>query len=353
VFETDSNASPTRVFRDEFGNRNRLRVLVVTSEWPSHDGDVAGIHIVNQVKRLREANIDVDVFHFRGNKNLFRYLAAITDFRRLALSDYDVVHAHHGQSGLIALCQRSCPVVVTYHGSDLQGIRAKNGRWALHGYALRAISWSVAHFVDEVIIVSEHLARYLPLCSYTVIPAGIDTELFSPVSQTFARQTLGLPLEEKLVLFVGGPQRPEKRYYLAKSAVDIIASSFPVKLVLADGIPNEKMPLYMSACDALLVTSANEGSPNVVKEALACNLPVVSVNVGDIGRRITPIVGCALCLDDKPETIARELQKVLERGGRVSGRETVLNLEERLLVNQVVAVYKKALTRRGRKGYTS
>jgi teichuronic acid biosynthesis glycosyltransferase TuaC len=309
------------------------------------NGDISGIHVVNQVKRLREAGIEVDVYHFRGKKNPARYLAAIANFRRKETNNYDIIHAHHGQSGLIALCQRSCPVVVTYHGSDLQGIRARSGTWTPLSFILRGISHFVARFASEVIVVSEHLIRYLPERSYHVIPAGIDTELFSPMPQREARLTLKLPLNEKLVLFVGNPVRAVKRYALARNAVDKVTRFLPVKIVLANGVPHERMPLYMNACDGLLVTSANEGSPNAVKEALSCNLPVVSVNVGDVRQRIGSIPGCTICNDDRPETIADALRLVIERGERVNGRDSVRDLDERLLARQVITVYKQALAR--------
>jgi glycosyltransferase involved in cell wall biosynthesis len=326
-------------------DRERLRVLIVSSEWPTRDEDISGIHVVNQAKRLREAGIEVDVYHFRGKKNPARYLAAIANFRRKSPNKYDIIHAHHGQSGLIALCQRSCPVVVTYHGSDLQGIRARSGSWTPLGFILRGISHFVAHFASEVIVVSENLNRYLPQRSYHVIPAGIDTELFSPMPQREARLALKLPLNEKLVLFVGNPERAVKRYGLARNAVDIVTRFLPVKLVLANGVPHEKMPLYMNACDGLLVTSANEGSPNAVKEALSCNLPVVSVDVGDLRQRIGSIPGCMVCNDDRPETIADALKHVLERGERVNGRDSVRALDERFLAQQVITVYKEVLAR--------
>jgi len=320
-----------------------MRVLFVTSEWPTTEGDISGIHVVDQVKRLREAGLEVDVYHFRGGKTPARYVRSILNFRSQRLNKYDVIHAHHGQSGLIAICQCSCPVVVTYHGSDLQGFRARNGGRTPLGFVLRGISQFVARFASEVIVVSEHLARYLPRASYHIIPAGIDLDLFSPVPRTDARVALKLSLDEKLVLFVGNPERPEKRYSLAAAAVDIVSRFLPVKLVLGNGVPHERMPLYMNACDSLLVTSEQEGSPNAVKEALACNLPVVSVDTGDVRQRIGSIRGCVVCSDNRPEAIAGALRPVLERGERVNGRDWVRGLDERLLVQQVITVYKKAL----------
>jgi glycosyltransferase involved in cell wall biosynthesis len=81
----------------------------------------------------------------------------------------------------------------------------------------------------------------------------------------------------------------------------------------------------------------------VVKEALACNLPVVSTDVGDVRERIENIEGCIVCEDGHPSTIAEALKQVLNRNSRIEGRNTVLNLDENLLTKKVIAVYNKAL----------
>src|SRR5207302_2384469 len=107
-------------------------------------------------------------------------------------------------------------------------------------------------------------------------------------------------LDRRLILFAASPKNPVKRYPLAESAVARLDRRYRAELVVAAGIAPDKMPLYMNACDALLVTSTHEGSPNVVKEALACNLPVVSADVGDVADRISKIEGCALCDSDDP-----------------------------------------------------
>jgi glycosyltransferase involved in cell wall biosynthesis len=105
------------------------------------------------------------------------------------------------------------------------------------------------------------------------------------------------------------------------------------------------MPVLMSACDALLFTSMQEGSPNAVKEALACDLPVVSVEVGDVPVRLQGIEGCELCSDERPETIAAALERVLRRGQRIAGRQAVQQLDENLITQQVLGVYDTALAR--------
>ena len=102
----------------------------------------------------------------------------------------------------------------------------------------------------------------------------------------------------------------------------------------------------MSAADALVLTSMHEGSPNVVKEALACNLPVVAVDVGDVRHRIGAVAGCVLCADDRPETVAAGLVAVLQRGRHIAGRETVLDLDERITAEKTIAVYRQAINGR-------
>jgi len=181
-----------------------------------------------------------------------------------------------------------------------------------------------------------------------VVPSGIDFDLFRPVPRAEARVRLGLPADERLVLFVGNPHLPRKRFPLAQQAVEILSRTLPVRFVLGWGVPHAEMPYYMGACDALVFTSRQEGSPNAVKEALACNLPIVSVAVGDVVERLHGVAGCEVCADDRPETIAAALARVLARGGRIAGREAVRHLDERLITQQVLAIYRAALNGRPR-----
>lgn len=327
---------------------SHLRLWVITSEWPTPSNGVSGIHVAQQVKYLREHGLVVDVFAFRGCANPFRYARAVWRSRtQHKTKEYDVIHAHHGQSGIVALCQGKRPVVVTFHGSDIQGIRRLNGRQTVRGYLLAKLSWLVAKSADEVIVVSQNLLHYLPARSCQVIPAGVNMDVFFPHSQSQAREMLGLPGDQPLVLFVGSPDNPIKRYDLARQVMASARPSLHARLLVASNIPQSQVALYMNACDALLLTSLHEGSPNAVKEALACNLPVVAVDVGDVRQRIGPVAGCVVCDDDRPKTIGVALERVLEQRERVNGRAAVQDLDERLLTQKVIAVYERALARRG------
>lgn len=318
-----------------------LRVLMITSEWPTAELPNSAPFIVRQVEFLRRAGVDVDVFHFRGAKNPLNYLQAWRRARhRLANNSYDLVHAQWGQSALLAL-PKTLPLVVTFRGDDLLGIVGDDGRYICAGWILRRLSQLVALCADAVILVAEHMRRYMPpSVPVHVIPSGVDFEAFQCVSQDESRRRLGLPLSKRLILFVGNPAEVRKRYWLAQRAVEILNTSVRARLVVAWDVARRDIPVFMNACDALVFTSMHEGSPNVVKEALACNLPVVSVPVGDVGVRLKGIDGCEVCVDDRPETIAESLKRVVRRGKMIESRIGVENLDERSLTETLISVYR-------------
>ena len=323
-----------------------IRVLMITSDWPDHAswGGTATF-ISRQVDFLRAAGVDVDVFRFHGGGQPVRYASAWLDVqRRLRRERYDLVHAQFGQSGLLALPKR-LPLVVTFRGDDLEGVLSNStGRLTPRGRVLPMLSRVVARRADATIVVSAHLKAFLHHEAQPhVIPSGLDLERFRLIPQAEARRHLGLPPDRRLVLFVGSPTSTRKRYDLARQAVDIVQRSLPAELVLGWAIPHDQIPYYMNACDALVFTSRQEGSPNVVKEALACNLPVVSVAVGDVPERLRDLPGCEVCPDDLPETIAAALVRALHRGQRTASRERMLELDEHVITEKVMGVYRSVL----------
>jgi teichuronic acid biosynthesis glycosyltransferase TuaC len=322
-----------------------MRILMVTSEWPKAGENVTSHFIKRQADFLRNAGIEVSVFPFKGGKNPWNYLKSWLRLQvKLRRERYDLVHAQFGQSGLLALPKR-LPLVVTFRGSDLLGtVSDRTGRYMKASTLHRFLSRSVATWADAVIVVAEHMKAQLPAgIRPHVIPSGLDLGTFKPTTKVAARTRLGLPQDEKLVLFVGRPAQARKRHYLAQQAVEVLNQSMAAKLILAWRVSHLDIPLYMSACDALVFTSMQEGSPNVVKEALACNLPIVSVRVGDVASRLEGIKGCELCDDDDPETIALALARVLNAGGRSEGRDSVKDLDENITTGRVVSIYESVL----------
>jgi glycosyltransferase involved in cell wall biosynthesis len=328
--------------------RSKIRVLMITSEWPT-PGQPRTTHFVKrQVDFLQAAGIDVDVFQFKAFKNPVNYLKAwVKAQRKLMHEHYDLVHAQFGHNGLLALPKR-IPLVVTFRGSDLLGIVGdKDGRYTRLSKIAKQVSQMVATRADAVILVSEHMKDHLRASIQAqVIPSGINFDVFRCIPRDEARRRLGLPLEERLVLFVGRPSQKRKRFEISKRAVEILNLSLPTRLIVAWGVPHSDIPLFMNACDALVFTSMQEGSPDTVKEALACNLPVVSVPVGDVAFRLQGIEGCELCVDDNPETVAASLERVLRRGQRIAGRERVRDLDEKIITRQVIDIYQSILMKK-------
>lgn len=321
-----------------------MRVLVITGEWPSAKFPASGVFVHRQVNSLREANVDVEVFHFRGGKSPFNYFLAWLRCQRLiGQNKYDLIHSQFGQSGLLVLPKR-LPLVVTFRGSDLIGDLGYDCQAKFLGLLLRNISRMVARFADEVIVSSKELAS-LADRPCQIIPSGIDLGLFMPQPREKAREFLGLSESKKLIFFAAAPDNPIKRYSLASEAVKLVQNCIPAEIIVANNIPHNLMPVYMNACDVLLVTSSHEGSPNVVKEALACNLPVVSVDVGDVRTLLSPIKGCIVCTDDDPQTIADALCTVLRKLRRIQGREAIQHLDEDQLTQDVIRVYQRLLDR--------
>ena len=332
----------------EFAIRDPLRVLMVTSDYPTKGRPRTTHFIKRQAEFLRTAGVDVEVFHFEGYRKFGNYVRAWVRLQRhLKRARYDLVHAQFGQSGILAFPKRM-PLVVTLRGSDILGtLDDASGRYTVKGRVLQALSRQISRRADAVILVSDHMREAAGRAdSVHVIPSGLDLALFRPIPRDEARHRLGLSPHKRLVLFVGRPNQARKRFALAKQAVEILDRTLPAELVVAWSVQHVDIPYYMAACDVMVFTSMQEGSPNVVKEALACNLPVVSVPVGDVEARLTGIEGCELCRDERPEAIAAALERVLRRGARVNARATVAHLDETLLTQKVIAIYESVLGRR-------
>jgi glycosyltransferase involved in cell wall biosynthesis len=318
-----------------------MRVLVITAMYPSDQNPASGTFVKEQVESLREIGIDVDVLVLgRETGSYLRAIPAL--WQQLKIRQYDIIHAHYGLTGLVARMQVKCPVVVTYHGSDL--LQTSLNKPTLQNKIVVLISKLVALSVTQRIVVADILKPHLRPAMAITIPMGVDLSLFKPISPTQARQQLGLPMDRQLVLFPAHPQNSIKRYDLAKSAIKLLPNRGPkVKLIALQGVPHSQVPLFMNACDVMILTSTYEASPCVIKEAMACNLPIVSVDVGDVAERIKGVEGCYLC-ERTPEDIAAKLQLGLQLGYRPDARSKVSNLSLPQISQRVLAVYQDMLT---------
>ena len=270
-----------------------------------------------------------------GRANKLNYLAAYPRlWRQLRTKKYDVIHAHYIFSGLVARGQIGTPVVLTHHGPEVFMT------WERHVCRV-ATPW-----FDKVIMVSQEMVDRLGYEKSFVIPCGVSFERFKPVPKEEARAHLGLPQDKKLVLWAGEPFRPEKRWDIVEETMRRLKSEDPdVDLLLAAGRPHDDVPLYMNASDVLLLVSDAEGSPMVVKEAMACNVPVVSTATGDVAAVIGGTEGCHITTQDPADVVAR-LKLALAFGRRTTGREAVSHMELDAISRRIIAVYEDAIQER-------
>ena len=326
-----------------------IRVLMVTSEWPTPENPFGVPFLVQQVEFLRRAGVQVDVFFFRGAKRPINYFRAWWRFNQQFVhrrSRYDLVHAQFGQAALIPW-PKLLPLIITFHGTDILGQLSPEGRMTLQGRILVWLGRMAAQFADAVLIVSNEMRRNLPPSLPLYLhPTGVDLGSLPALTRRDARQRLGLPLNERLALFVGNPHDPLKRYARAQQAVEVLNKRLPIRLILGWGRPHREILTMMYACDLLVVTSLQEGSPTIVKEALACDLPVVSVIVGDVVERLEGIDGCEVVPDDNLETIAVAMERTLRRSQRIEGRRSVEHLNEEVLADKLIGIYRSVLPRR-------
>ncbi|WP_460451733.1 glycosyltransferase family 4 protein [Alsobacter sp. SYSU BS001988] len=330
--------------------RSSLRVLLVTTEYPSPERPGGAAYLIRHIEALKTLGVDVDVLPFRSRGNPLNHWRAWRRMRRMMREkSYDVVHAHFGHASLIARMQWAKPLVITFHGSDVLGIVNAKGRYAWKGRLSTALSQLMSMTAAEVIVVAQHIGARLPRKDWTVIPLGVDLDAFRPLDRSEARRTLGWDQDVFTVVFAAlHAKNPVKRLGLALSAMESLQALGKAELKIVEGSPPDMMPVYLSAADALLLTSAHEGSPTVVKEAMACNLPVVTTDVGDVRERLRDVSPGAI-RPAEPQALALALHAIALSGQRSNGRDVIeRQLTEDRVAGRVIGVYEKALRRRGR-----
>jgi glycosyltransferase involved in cell wall biosynthesis len=311
-----------------------VKILCVTNMYPSPQRPGSGAFVWQQVEQLRRFGHTVDVVDILGYQSKMNYLRGALDVMRMTSAvAYDIVHAHYGYSAYPALFRLQAPLVITLHGTDVIGTSIFE----------RLSTRAVSHFADAVIVVSGGLRRRIP---GIVIPCGVDLGVFKPYDRDKARARLGWPKDRHIVLFPFDPARPEKRYDLARASVErLVQEGVDAELMTVVNVPNGEMPWCYSAADALLLCSDYEGSPTSIKEALACNRPVVATEVGDVGELLNGIAGTRICPQDAG-TIARNLREVFDwsRSREFRGRAAMARYDQALTVEKIVGVYTDVLS---------
>jgi len=318
--------------------------LVVLAVIPGAPQGNSMIFAKRQVAALDAAGVSCQEFYLTSRTSPISLWNEFKSFRTKASEiKPDLVHAHYGTvTALFCVLAFKGPVVVNFRGSDLL---APDGDW--RSRMGRLMSQWAAFKATRIVCVGQNLVDSLwwRKDRASVIPSGVNLDFFKPGDRTLARQKLGWDENESVVVFNAGKDPHIKRLDLATAAVQVARKNIgTIKFEILDG---DKDPAYLAdvyrASDCLLLTSISEGSPNVVKEALASDLPVVSVDVGDVALRLEGVSPSAI-VPATAEELGLELSKILAmEGKRSNGRQAVIDLGLDRTVEKLQTVYLQAL----------
>ncbi len=306
-----------------------MKILIVASY---NKGRFAPF-IEEQAKALEAKNCVIQFFGLQG-KGIMGYMRNLPKLKdEIKAFKPDAIHAHYGLSGLLANMQRQIPVVTTYHGSDINDKKAL----PFSKIAMRLSAWNL--FVSR-----KTLEIVKQTKNFSLLPCGIDLSELQLTNKAEARRKMELSENKIYILFAGAFDNLVKNASLAKEAVSLLKDE-RVELLELKGYSREEVTLLMCAADVLLMTSYMEGSPQVVKEAMACGCPIVSVGVGDVQERVEGIDGCYVAETKCPEKIAGLLRKAIGFEGKTKGRERIAadGLDNRQVAENLMAIYKNVM----------
>lgn len=299
----------------------------------------------NQIRILEQLGvncrvIDVSRFHASNetfvesagrpqNHSVIDYLRFLKPVLRNTIRSFDIVQTNHGLTAPFHLIYPHVPTVTSLWGGEANG---------KYGWIVRQCVRSS----DANVVMSNRMRKQLRRDSY-VIPHGVDINVFKPLNQSESQRQLDWNRNAAHVLFPYAPERTEKNYSLAKRVVQEAREKLdrPVILQVVYDVPHDEIPTYMNASDVLLLTSTREGSPNSVKEALACNLPIVSTDVGDVAERLEGVSPSRVATDKS--SIVDALVEVIHADDRSNGRDVVDEVSLESMGKQMLDIYEELL----------
>lgn len=315
----------------------------------AHDDDIRVLHLVTareiffeqQIEILEKKGIDCTVCVVPGSeqidgnmgsrRGIREYLQYLPQVRReLRHGEYDLIHANYGLTIPYAATQFQLPVVLTLWGSDVIGV---------DGVVTKAFAWRA----DAVTVRSTEMRELIGRHDAHIVPSGVDVERFRPIDRSEARTRVGWDMGDRHVLFPYSPEYERKNFPLAKQVVDQAGKKLgrDITLQTISGVDHEQMPYYMNAADCVLLTSEHEGSPNTVKEAMACNVPVVSTDVGDVQERLDGVSPGGV--GSSETELIQLVCEVLKSHGRSDGRKAVMEVSWDRIGDKILDIYHSVL----------
>ncbi|MBI3502707.1 MAG: glycosyltransferase [Bacteroidetes bacterium] len=302
-----------------------------------------------QIQSLIEAGITAEIFFLNSRLNPLLLLKDFFKFFSVSKKfNTHIIHAHYGTvcSFFSALCAffLRLPLVITFHGSDINNTAKVDGFWRdLIGRTLSQISSLSA---TRIICVSKKIKEKLWWSKKiaAIIPVGVNTDFFYPVPKNEARQKLNISSFEKIILFNAGKNPEIKRIDIAREVFQAVKKNIPeARMEILDGnVAYDKIPFYMNAADCLLLTSDSEGSPTIVKESLMCNLPVVSVDAGDVEEQLDGIYPSKIVSRDLNQ-ISNAVSEILYLNQNSNGRTKLENYSDKEIAKKIKKIYSEII----------
>lgn len=332
-----SNHSNTKT---DSSSKKELKVLFVASG--NKKGGNVSSFVRSQYESLVVAGLDMRLFPVSGH-GWWAYLKGVWRLRQMVRREKpDIIHAHYSTCGFVA----SLACLGLWHRpkimvSILGSFPTRNAKW-------RRVRWAIQHLWDGALTKSERTRNQLGL-DLPVIPNGVNLKIFQVKSKEESKKEIGWNIDAarldssnldaahsgkiKYIIWCSNPARPEKNWGLAKAAIKELENERLSELGKVELVPvYDKTPdevcTYMNAADCLLLTSVSEGSPNVIKEAMACNCPIVTTDVGDVNERLHDLDGCYVAPSGDLSfvicNLAEAIVKALEFGKRTEGRKRII-----------------------------
>lgn len=311
----------------------------------SSDSKVNMVFARRMIPVLEKEGVEVSTYYLSSRTHLPTLIRSWREVRKLISTlNPDLIHSQYGSVNGLFASLLGRPYVITFRGTDINGDPALSRARGIFSYLCSQLA---AARSEVSIFVSTYLAVRLvfPGRFTTVLPSPIDLDKFSPTPKKNARERLGLSTDKKIIAFINSGDRLVKRPELARMVGSRVAEMYPgvVEFLEIKNVDPELVPVYLSAADCLLFTSQREGSPNAIREALACGVPVVSVNVGDVKMWLEKDPASEVVYDDSVEALSASVKRVLEtkfpEGRRADLGEYSLSAQTRKLLK----IYRKTL----------
>ncbi len=325
-----------------------MRVLWTHNFDPDIQG--SGVFVHTTARGIRARGIDLQLEYVGNLRSVSQILRARKRIREMA-PDFDIVHAQYGSAcAVVTAAAYGVPKVLTIRGSDWQVHRSSMNFLNIHTRLASMLTRASIGGFDFVTPVSNRisteLSDFVPADKLEVVPSPVDLSRFVPLDKRIARFQLGFPdNDERWVLFNARDLgNPIKRFELAKQAFDIAQARLGnLRLRIATKLPHEEIPVFVAACDLVICTSDNEGWPNSIKEALACNVPFVATDVGDLKEISRAEQCCRVCPADA-EVLADNICNVLNGEMPQDLRKYVRNMSLDSISEQFISIYQSVIS---------